>query len=99
MAYHRPDNPNNKFRTVFGTRSYPPTYNPPLLTEAELAVWKAQLEERVAKELRRQPRVSKGHLLNVRKYMPYIRRCRQKCRPPRRVPRKVLETVVALSLV
>lgn len=60
------------------------------------------LEVAKLKRAKHQPakdrRFNKGHMLNVRKYMPYIRRCRAKCQPPRRVPRKVLETVVALCL-
>lgn len=46
----------------------------------------------------REQRFSEGHMKNVKKFMPYIRRCRAEGRAPRNVPKKVLETVIALAL-
>jgi hypothetical protein len=69
------------------------------MTAQELAAREARREERLLKESLRRPRLSKGHIRNVIKHMCHIRACRQKCQRPRSVPRKVLETVIALSLV
>lgn len=43
-------------------------------------------------------RQGRKHMLEVHKHLPYIRQCREKGRPPRRVSKKILDTVARLGL-
>jgi len=73
----------------------------PLLTRADLdASNEARLKrDLAAQKYEKRKRFSRGHILNVLKYLPHIRKCRNRCRIPRKVPKKIMETVFALRLV
>ena len=72
----------------------------PMMTQAEIdADNEAKLKFGLAAEKREQrKRFSRGHIRNVVKHLSYIRICRDRCRVPRKVPKKVMETMFALSL-
>ena len=96
----RPRNVNDKFRTL-DTRQVRSVRDLEGLPKAEdmAAIEEERRKRELAAEKREQrKRFSRGHIRNVVKHLPYIRKCREQCRVPRKVPKKVMETMFALSL-
>ena len=73
----------------------------PMLTRAELdAIDEARCKFDLDAEKRWKRRYyNRGHILNVVKRMPYVRKCLKKGKLPYSVPKKVMATVFALRLV
>ncbi|OGC80785.1 hypothetical protein A2943_02810 [Candidatus Adlerbacteria bacterium RIFCSPLOWO2_01_FULL_51_16] len=67
-------------------------------TEAELQVKKVNHTLRVI-DAEDTERLSRKHVLEVQKHMPYIRKCKARGKPPRRVSKKILDMVERLHLV
>ena len=84
----KPSNVNDRFRTLRTDRVVHPPWAMPQGIKS--------LPQRVTT---RDRHFSAGHVRNVVGYLPYIRRCQDNARPPRGVPKKVLETFVSLCLV
>ena len=96
----RPRNVNDKFRTL-DTRQVSSVRDLEGLPKAEDMA--AIEEERRKRELaagkrEQRKRFSRGHIPNVVKHLPYISKCREQCRVPRKVPKKVMETMFVLAL-
>lgn len=51
-----------------------------------------------AREKRSKPKMSAKQVRDVAAEMPHIRKCRNRMRRPRKVSKKKLETIIAMSL-
>ena len=89
-------NPNYRKRTLMADNIV--RLDPRLMTEGDIKVLEINSEHGEL-EAGAAQRLSRRHIEEVRRYMPYIHDCREKKKLIRRVPRDVLETVRELCLV
>jgi hypothetical protein len=96
MAFTRRTNVNDKYRRFSTGRAFRP--DPRMVTAGDMAALAANHEHRVAEAVAANG-IERRHMVAVQKAMPYVRECRRKGVLPRRLPKKILQTIADLRLV